>query len=69
MRYWDPQIEEMPKEDLQKMQYKLLKNLVNRLYSFSAFYRDRMKERHTPDYIRELSDVKTPLYVQTRFER
>jgi len=59
MRYWDQQIEEMPKEDLQKMQYKLLKNLVNRLYSFSAFYRDRMKEQKVhPDDIRELSDVR-----------
>ena len=49
----------MPKEDLQKMQYKLLKNLVNRLYSFSAFYRDRMKEQKVhPDDIRELSDVR-----------
>ena len=59
MRYWDPQIEEMPKVDLQKMQYRLLKNLVNRLYSLSAFYRDRMKEQRVhPDDIRELSDVR-----------
>jgi phenylacetate-CoA ligase len=59
MRYWDPQIEEMSKKDLQIMQYKLLKNLVNRLYSFSEFYRDRMKEQKVhPDDIRELSDVK-----------
>ena len=59
MRYWDPQIEEMPREDLRKMQYKLLKNLVNRLYSFSPFYHDRMKEQKVhPDDIRELADVK-----------
>jgi phenylacetate-CoA ligase len=59
MRYWDPQIEDMPREELRKMQYKLLKNLVNRLYSFSTFYHDRMKEEKVhPDDIRELEDVK-----------
>jgi phenylacetate-CoA ligase len=59
MKSWDPRIEEMPKEDLQKMQYKLLKSLVYRLYSFSHFYHDRMKEQKVhPDDIRELSDVK-----------
>jgi len=56
---WDPRIEEMPREDLKKMQYKLLKSLVYRLYSFSSFYHDRMKEQRVhPDDIRELSDVK-----------
>jgi phenylacetate-CoA ligase len=56
---WDPRIEEMPKADLQKMQYKLLKSLVYRLYSFSSFYHDRMKEQKVhPDDIRELADVR-----------
>ncbi len=59
MKSWDPRIEEMPKEDLQRMQYKLMKSLVYRLYSFSPFYHDRMKEQKVhPDDIRELSDVK-----------
>ncbi|MGB9175902.1 MAG: phenylacetate--CoA ligase [Methanoregula sp.] len=56
---WDPRIEEMPKDEHQKMQYKLLKSLVYRLYSFSPFYHDRMKEQKVhPDDIRELSDVR-----------
>ncbi len=56
---WDPRIEEMPKDELQRMQYKLLKSLVYRLYSFSPFYHDRMKEQKVhPDDIRELSDVR-----------
>jgi phenylacetate-CoA ligase len=56
---WDPRIEEMPKVELQRMQYKLLKSLVYRLYSFSPFYHDRMKEKKVhPDDIKELSDVK-----------
>jgi phenylacetate-CoA ligase len=55
---WDPRMEEMPQEELRRMQYKLLKSLVYRLYSFSPFYHDRMKEQKVhPDDIRELSDV------------
>ncbi|MGB8220769.1 MAG: phenylacetate--CoA ligase [Methanoregula sp.] len=58
MQLWDPRIEELPKVDLRKMQYKLLKSLICRLYSFSPFYHDRMKEQKVhPDDIRELSDV------------
>jgi phenylacetate-CoA ligase len=56
---WDPRIEEMPKDELAAMQYKLLKSLVYRLYSFSPFYHNRMKEQKVhPDDIRQLSDVK-----------
>jgi phenylacetate-CoA ligase len=59
MTYWDPRIEKMPHTDLKKMQYKLLKSLVYRLYSFSPFYHDRMKEQKVhPDDIRTLSDVR-----------
>jgi phenylacetate-CoA ligase len=56
---WDPRIEEMPKADLQRMQYKLLKSLVYRLYSFSPFYHERMDEQKVhPDDIRELADAR-----------
>ena len=59
MQFWDPRMEEMPLVDLRKTQYKLLKSLVCRLYSFSSFYHDRMKEQHVhPDDIRELSDIR-----------
>ncbi|HVP96677.1 phenylacetate--CoA ligase [Methanoregula sp.] len=59
MQYWDPRIEEMPAEGLRKVQYKLLKSLVCRLYSFSSFYHDRMKEQHVhPDDIKDLSDIR-----------
>jgi len=59
LRCWDPRIEELPITELQRMQYKLLKGLVYRLYSFSPFYHDRMKEQNVhPDDIRELADVK-----------
>jgi phenylacetate-CoA ligase len=56
---WDPRIEKMPQDELVRMQYKLLKSLVYRLYSFSPFYHDRMKEQKVhPDDIKELADVK-----------
>jgi len=59
MQYWDPRIEDLPQADLKKMQYKLLKSLVCRLYSFSSFYHDRMKAQKVhPDDIHELADVK-----------
>lgn len=58
MMRWDPRIEEMPREELRKMQYKLLKSLVYRLYSFSDFYHNRMKEHKVhPDDIRCLEDI------------
>jgi phenylacetate-CoA ligase len=59
MRSWDPRIEEMPVNELKEMQYRLLKTLVYRLYSFSPFYHDRMVAHKVhPDDIKELSDVK-----------
>jgi len=59
MRAWDPRIEEMPKADLEAMQYRLLKTLVYRLYSFSPFYHRRMEENRVhPDDIRTLGDIR-----------
>ncbi|TAJ44184.1 phenylacetate--CoA ligase [Methanofollis fontis] len=55
---WDPRMEGMPAGDLKRLQYRLLKTLVYRLYSFSPFYHDRMKEAGThPDDIRSLEDI------------
>ena len=56
---WNPRIEEMPWKDLQDLQYRLLKTLVYRLYSFSPFYHQRMKAAGVhPDDIRERADVR-----------
>jgi phenylacetate-CoA ligase len=58
MVMWNPRIEEMAKEDLKQLQYRLLKTLVYRLYSFSPFYHERMKAAKVhPDDIKSLSDV------------
>lgn len=67
MRSWDPRIEEMPLKELKEMQYRSLKTLVYRLYSFSDFYRKRMRESDVhPDDIRSLEDVtKLPFMVKS----
>jgi phenylacetate-CoA ligase len=58
MMFWDPRMEEMPREELHRLQYRLLKTLVYRLYSFSPFYHDRMKDAGIhPDDIRTLDDI------------
>lgn len=58
MRCWDPRIEEMPLEELRRLQYKLLKTLVYKVYSFSSFYHRRMKDAEVhPDDINSLEDI------------
>ena len=59
MPFWDTRIEEMPHEELNRLQYRLLKTLVYRLYSFSPFYHDRMRESKVhPDDVRGLEDIR-----------
>ena len=56
--YWNEKTECMPIGKLKKLQYKKLKELVNNLYSFNSFYREKMKsEKVSPDDIKELSDI------------
>ncbi|KQM10732.1 phenylacetate--CoA ligase [Methanomassiliicoccales archaeon RumEn M1] len=58
MTCWDPRTEEISKADLQALQYRHLKTLVYKLYSFSRFYHDRMKAANVhPDDIRSLDDI------------
>jgi len=66
-RAWDPRIEEMPLENLKKLQYTLLKTLVYRLYSFSAFYHRRMEEAKVhPDDIRTLEAIQKLPFMYKR---
>ncbi|KAF1078017.1 phenylacetate--CoA ligase family protein [Methanogenium sp. MK-MG] len=64
---WDPNMELMPEAELKRMQFKLLKTLVYRLYSFSNFYHDRMVAHGVhPDDINRLEDVvKLPYMVKS----
>lgn len=57
--YWNPRIECMPKEELKKLQYRELKQLVYNLYSFNRFYHDRMvEEKVHPDDLTCLADIR-----------
>ncbi len=59
MSYWNPRVEEMSLEEIQRLQFKLLKTQVYRLYSFSEFYHKRMKEANVhPDDINSLEDIR-----------
>ncbi len=64
---WNPQMEKLPRDELQRLQFKLLKTQVYRLYSFSEFYRTRMKEEGVhPDDIRSLEDVRKLPFMYKR---
>jgi len=54
----DPRIENLSPPELEEMQFRLLKSQVYRLYSFSPFYHQRMREAKVhPDDLRSLDDV------------
>ena len=56
--YWNARIECMPKDELRELQFRELKTLVYRLYSFNRFYHERMKEHGVhPDDIKTLEDI------------
>ncbi len=58
MSYWNP-VEVMPVQELKALQLKQLKMLVYKLYTFSPFYRQKMKDAGvTPEDIQELDDVR-----------
>jgi len=57
-KYWNPNIERMPIEDLHKLQEDRLRSVVRFVYAHSSFYRQRFKEAGVaPDDIKELSDI------------
>ncbi len=57
--YWRPEIECMPKEELRKLQYRELKQLVGNLYENNRFYHDRMVEQDVrPDDVTSLQDIR-----------
>jgi phenylacetate-CoA ligase len=56
--YWNKKIETMPRNELEKHQFKLLKNLVKYCYDNSKFYRNKFKKAGiTPDDIKTLNDA------------
>ncbi len=59
IEYWNPLIERMPVDELEMMQEKKLKNLVNYVYQHSEFYKNRFDDAGVkPEDIRTLDDLK-----------
>lgn len=58
MMYWNPSIERLPRKELEEIQERRLKALVNTVYEYSPFYRERFKEAGIhPSDIKTLSDL------------
>jgi len=56
--YWNKKIETIPRSELEKHQFKLLKNLVKYCYDNSTFYYNKFKTTGiTPDDIKTLDDA------------
>ncbi len=56
--YWNKKIETIPRNELEKHQFKLLKNLVKYCYDNSKFYRNKFKTAGIrPDDIKTLNDA------------
>ncbi|TGC10740.1 phenylacetate--CoA ligase family protein [Methanolobus halotolerans] len=59
LEYWNPLMERMPVEELEKMQERKLKNLVNYVYQHSEFYKKRFDDAGVrPEEIQTLDDLK-----------
>lgn len=58
IEYWNPLIERMPPDELNKLQEEKLKSIVRYVYQHSDFYRKRFDEAGVkPEDIKTLSDV------------
>ncbi|WP_340818783.1 phenylacetate--CoA ligase [Methanolobus sp. WCC4] len=59
IEYWNPMVERMPVDELEKLQEKKLRNLVNYVYTHSDFYKERFDEAGVrPEDIKTLDDLK-----------
>ena len=59
MAFWNEKIETMPREELEKMQLRLLKEKVTEMYAKSAFFKKRMDEAGVkPEDINSFEDFR-----------
>ena len=57
--FWNQEVETLPREDLEEIQTNLLKDLVQRAWDNSPFYRDLYRKAGVvPSDIQSLADVK-----------
>ncbi|MDG6243666.1 MAG: phenylacetate--CoA ligase [Methanolobus sp.] len=59
IEYWNPLVERMPVDELEKMQERKLRNLVSYVYQHSDFYKKRFDDAGVkPEDIRTLNDLR-----------
>ncbi|SFM17752.1 phenylacetate--CoA ligase family protein [Methanolobus profundi] len=59
IEYWNPLVERMPVDELEKLQEKKLRNLVDYVYNHSDFYKKRFDDAGVkPEDIQTLDDLK-----------
>lgn len=59
MRFWDPQVESLPREQIEALQLERLRWQIARCYGESAFYRERFEHAGVrPDHLQGLGDVR-----------
>ncbi len=69
--YWDPEIETMKREELEKLQIKKLRWQLERVYEHSEFYRERFRKAGIkPEDIKSLEDLsKLPVVTKTELRQ
>ena len=69
-QYWNPEVETMPREGLEKIQLDLLRDLLNRAYHSSPFYRDFYNKAGVhPEDVRTLQDLRYFPFVDKHIAR
>ena len=57
-KFWNPEIETKPIEELKKLQLERLKNLIRYVYNNNRYYHDRLKEVNVrPNDIKNLKEI------------
>lgn len=61
---WNPEMETMPRRELQALQVRRLQHVVQRVYEQVAFYRQRFDDAHVrPDQIKTLDDLRRLVFT------
>jgi len=69
-QYWNPEIETVPREGLEKIQLDLLRDLLDRAYRSSPFYRDFYRKAGVrPEDLRTLRDLRYFPFVDKHIAR
>ena len=69
-KYWDEEIETMPRKSLEALQLRLLKDELDFAYQNSLFYQTSFQEAGAmPDSLKTLEDIRKFPYTNKKVER